>query len=174
MRRSHIPLRLAVACAASAVAWPAAARPEPHLPQIMLLLHNSERLAVGSPVLAWDTALAAQAQAHAERLAAIGRLAHAPRAERPGQGENLASGSRGYFGAEALGQTWLAEKRNFQRGVFPAISRTGNWADAGHYSQLIWPATTRLGCGIAEGRRMTFLVCRYAPAGNRDGVPVGR
>lgn len=170
MRRFGKLARLAFALAALAAAHPAAARPDPNLPQIMLLLHNGERLAVGSPALAWDMALAAQAQAYAERLAAFGRMVHAPRAERPGQGENLASGTRGYFAAEALGRTWLAEKRYFQRGVFPAISRTGNWADAGHYSQIIWPTTTRLGCGIADGRRMTFLVCRYAPAGNRDGV----
>jgi len=65
--------------------------------------------------------------------------------------------------------SWSSAKRFFRPGLFPAISRTGNWADAGHYSQMIWPTTTRLGCAIASNVEADFLVCRYAPAGNVDG-----
>ena len=48
----------------------------------------------------------------------------------------------------------------------PGISRTGRWQDAGHYSQMIWRNTTRIGCAMAGGG---FLVCRYAPPGNFTG-----
>ena len=64
---------------------------------------------------------------------------------------------------------WSAEKGRFRPGIFPAVSRTGNWTHVGHYSQMIWPTTTRLGCAIASGPRSDVLVCRYAPAGNIDG-----
>jgi hypothetical protein len=65
--------------------------------------------------------------------------------------------------------SWSAERSRFRPGIFPAVSRTGNWADIGHYSQMIWPATTRVGCAIASSARVDVLVCRYAPAGNIDG-----
>jgi hypothetical protein len=61
----------------------------------------------------------------------------------------------------------------FQRGVFPAVSRTGNWEDVGHYTQIVWPTTTRVGCAIASTSRTDYLVCRYSPAGNIDGRPIG-
>ncbi len=78
-------------------------------------------------------------------------------------------GSRGaYLPAQMVGN-WASEKVSFRPGVFPAVSRTGNWADVGHYSQIVWPATTQVGCAIASNRSDDFLVCRYAPAGNIDG-----
>ena len=140
----------------------------------MLAIHNRERAAWGVAPLGWDERLARQAEAHARRLAADGRLIHSQRAERPGQGENLAMGTRGRYGAAALAKAWIAERRWFVPGRFPAVSRTGGWASVGHLTQIIWPATTRLGCGVASGRRMTVLVCRYTPPGNRDGVRVPR
>jgi hypothetical protein len=65
--------------------------------------------------------------------------------------------------------SWSTEKAWFRPGIFPQVSRTGNWALVGHYSQMIWPTTTRIGCAIASGPRVDVLVCRYAPAGNFDG-----
>lgn len=136
----------------------------------LLSIHNRERASFGSIPMAWDHGLAAQAQTYAQYLARIGRLVHAPKATRRGQGENLAMGSGPYSSVDWLAGTWLAEKRLFRAGAFPYTSRTGNWADAAHYTQLVWPASTRLGCGRARGRGMTVLVCRYGPPGNRDGV----
>ena len=62
---------------------------------------------------------------------------------------------------------WSAERRNFVPGVFPNVSRTGNWFHVSHYSQIIWPTTARVGCGLSGGR-FDVLVCRYSPAGNID------
>lgn len=141
--------------------------------QRLLTIHNRERAAFGSISMTWDPRLEAQAQAYAYYLARLGRLVHAPKAARPGQGENLAMGSGPYSAIEWLAGTWLAEKRLFRPGIFPNTSRTGNWAATGHYTQLVWPTSLRLGCGKARGRRMTFLVCRYSPAGNRSGIAIG-
>lgn len=49
------------------------------------------------------------------------------------------------------------------------MSRSGPWSTVGHYTQMIWPTTTHVGCAIANGVRFDVLVCRYAPAGNIDG-----
>jgi hypothetical protein len=39
---------------------------------------------------------------------------------------------------------------------------------------MIWPTTTDLGCGDAQGGGFDWLVCRYSPGGNKDGQPVGQ
>jgi uncharacterized protein YkwD len=147
----------------------AAAAPEPWERDV-LDLHNRERAAFGSQPLLWDERLAGEAASYAAELAALGRLVHAPKQRRRGQGENLAMGSRGYYGPTALAGTWSAERRFFRRGIFPDNSVTGNWMAVGHYTQMVWPGSTHLGCGFARGRRIDVLVCRYAPAGNRDGI----
>jgi hypothetical protein len=85
----------------------------------------------------------------------------------------MAMGARGYFDVNRLVGTWLAEKRNFVPGIFPNNSRTGDWFVVSHYSQMIWPTTTRIGCAMAGGRGNDYLVCRYSPKGNQDGKPVG-
>ena len=131
--------------------------------------HNVERAAAGVPPLAWDVLLASDAAAYARQLAALGTMRHSPRQSRPGQGENLWMGTRGAFAPQTMIRNWASEKRMFRPGIFPNVSTTGDWSAVGHYTQIIWPTTTRLGCGQASNGRADFLVCRYAPAGNIDG-----
>ena len=114
-----------------------------------------------------------------------GRFQHSNRSLRRGTGENLWMGTRGAFNVEAMVGGWASERRWFRSGIFPNVSRTGNWvdlgverpqgerADVGHYSQMIWPTTTRVGCALASTPRIDYLVCRYAGAGNIDGRSVG-
>jgi hypothetical protein len=159
---------LSAACVA--VAAPAAA------PQVaspfsarIVAAHNIERAKVGMPPLAWDPALAVGAAAYAQQMAMTGLFAHSNRQARRGIGENLWMGTRGAFSIEAMVGGWTAEKRYFVPGVFPNNSRSGDWADVGHYTQMIWPTTTHVGCAIASTARVEYLVCRYSPAGNIDG-----
>lgn len=133
----------------------------------LLGAHSDARADAGVRPLRWSAALADDARAWAELLSRRGVLAHAPR--RPGSpvhGENLWAGTSGAHDAEDMVRAWLRERRLFHNGMFPAISTTGSWRDAGHYSQIIWHDTTDVGCGIAEGEHWEFLVCRYSPAGN--------
>lgn len=134
----------------------------------VLAAHNVERARVGAPPLQWDADLAVQATAYAQALAGGAPFVHSPRTGRSGQRENL---SRGLPGASALQMVgyWTVERRNFAPGVFPNVSRTGDWEDVAHYTQMIWKTTTRVGCGIAGGRTGEFMVCRYSPPGNADG-----
>jgi len=131
--------------------------------------HNAQRAAAGMPPLVWDPSLAAGAAVYAQQMAMSGMFAHSDRSKRRGVGENLWMGTRGAFSFEAMVGGWTAEKRYFVPGVFPNNSRTGDWADVGHYTQMIWPTTQRVGCAIGSNARIDYLVCRYATAGNIDG-----
>lgn len=134
----------------------------------ILALHNRHRAVAGVAPLQWDAALAASAKAYAPALAAAGNLVHSARASRPGQGENLWMGSAGRYSAARAAENWARERENFRPGTFPNVSKTGNWMDVNHYSQMIWPTTTRVGCAQAHAGAWDYVVCRYSPSGNRD------
>jgi hypothetical protein len=135
----------------------------------LLAIHNLERARVKAPPLQWDPQLAAAAASYGTVLARLGRLEHSPRASRRGQRENLWMGPRGIYSPEQMVGGWIAERAMFQPGVFPNVSRTGNWYHVSHYTQMIWKGTTRVGCAIQPAGRTEYLICRYSPPGNIDG-----
>jgi uncharacterized protein YkwD len=145
------------------------ARAEPSLAEVMLAVHNRERALVGTPPLRWNAQMAAGAADYAAKLVGLTYLEHSPRASRPGQGENLSLGAAGFHSAEVMAGFWVEEKKDFVNGAFDQVSRTGNWLDVAHYTQMIWRTTTEIGCAVSTGARRTYLVCRYSPKGNRDG-----
>ena len=168
----------AAAVAANIVLAGSAAVAQPMLasqfPARILAAHNAERIRAGVAPLAWDPALGNSAAAYAQQMAMTGVFEHSDRKARRGIGENLWMGSHGAYSVETMVGSFINEKRYFMPGVFPNNSTTGNWADVGHYTQLIWPATTRVGCALASTRSTDYLVCHYATAGNIDGRWVGR
>ena len=170
--------RLVLATAAFA-SLPAAAAPQPQqifavqFPARVLAAHNSVRARAAVPPLAWDPALGSSAAAYARTLALTNSFQHSDRRARRGVGENLWMGSRGAFSLERMVGGWASERRMFRRGVFPFVSSSGRWSDVAHYTQIVWPTTTRVGCAIATNAWADYLVCHYAPAGNIDGRPVG-
>jgi hypothetical protein len=136
----------------------------------LLAAHNIERARIGVPALAWDPALAADARVWADELAATGRFEHS--LDEPGkaiQGENLWAGTPRAFSPESMVALWAAEKADYRPGVFPNNSRSGDVERVGHYTQLIWRGSGRVGCAAAVGRDEEFLVCRYSSAGNITG-----
>ena len=137
----------------------------------ILDLHNSERAAVGAPPVEWNAQLASDANGWAIQLAQSGQLIHAPREGRGIERENLSEGNP-WWTTDQMVDSWRAEKRYFHAGLFPNVC-TGDWSQCAHYSQMIWPTTTELGCGEASGSGHKWLVCRYSPGGNKDGKPVG-
>jgi hypothetical protein len=138
----------------------------------LLVAQNRERALAGVGPLRWDPALAAAALSYGPTLAALGTLQHSPKESRPGQRENLWMGTAGAYSPEQMVATWSAERRFFRSGVFPAVSTTGNWLDVSHYTTMIWPTTTRVGCALYRTTQWDFLICRYSPPGNIDGQPV--
>lgn len=164
------------AIAALASAMPAAARGESILasefPARVLAAHNAQRAALGLPPLVWDNSLGTAAAAYAQQMAFTGIFQHSDKRTRPRIGENLWYGTHGAFSLEAMVSSWASEKRLFMPGIFPYVSRTGNWMDVAHYTYMIWPTTRRIGCALASTARIDYLVCRYAPSGNIDGKRV--
>jgi hypothetical protein len=138
----------------------------------VVAVHNQVRAAAGVGPLAWDGALAASADSYALRLASTGRWQHSPPGSRRGQGENLWMGTRGAFTLDQMLGSWAAERRAFRPGRFPDVSRTGSWQQVGHFTQMIWPGSLRIGCALRSSARFDYLVCRYAPAGNVMGFMI--
>jgi uncharacterized protein YkwD len=138
--------------------------PKPMIRKI-LAAHNRYRAELNLPMLKWSNRLARDAQKWANRLAALGgkTLQHDPNSK---QGENLWLGSSGAFSYQQMVDAWGAEKQNFVRGTFPNVSKTGNWSDVGHYTQIIWRKTKQVGCAIVTAGGNDILVCRYNPPGN--------
>jgi hypothetical protein len=127
------------------------------------------RRQAGVAPLLWDPSLAEGARVYANELARLNFMRHSPKAARPGQGENLWMGTRDYFQPTRMVSDWASERSMFRPAQFPQVSTTGNWADVGHYTQMIWPGTQRVGCAIGKSAGSDFLVCRYWPSGNVMG-----
>lgn len=129
--------------------------------------HNRYRAEVGVSPLSWSDDLANHAQDWANQLAASGTFEHSGT---DGEGENLWMGTSGAYSLTDMVGSWGEEKQYFTGGTFPDVSSTGNWADVGHYTQMVWRNTDQVGCGIADGNDgNSYLVCRYTPQGNFEG-----
>ena len=139
---------------------------------VMLAAHNEARDDVRVEPVELDPALNAAALAYARELIANGRFEHSPGPSRPDQGENLWAGTASAFTFRQMVDAWINENRYFVAGVFPDVSTTGRWQDVGHYTQIVWRNTTRIGCGIASNAQRDVLVCRYSPPGNYIGQRV--
>lgn len=175
MKTGHkaiLALALAGMGLAAAGAQAGEGAPHNHFAAELLDAHNRARAEFGAPNLEWDDGLARQARIWAGILADEGRMRHASQAERSGAGENLWMGSAGGYSASFMVNAFVDEQRHFRPGTFPKVSHTGNWRDVGHYTQVVWPQTTRVGCAVVRNQRDDFLVCRYWPAGNTYGVEI--
>jgi hypothetical protein len=138
---------------------------------VVLDLHNGAREALGVAALDWDEALAADAARYAEDMAKTGLFRHSPRGNRAiPSGENLWMGPHRLYGYQVMVGSFLEEGKLFRTGGrLPDISTTGRWQDVGHYTQMIWRGTKKVGCALGEGAQYDYLVCRYFPAGNSYG-----
>ncbi len=127
--------------------------------------HNDARdkVSVKQRVM-WSRDLAKYAQEWADRIAQTGKLGH----RRQGKyGENLAAGPAERYGAREAAAAWLKEK-----GAFDAGKREP--AKVGHYTQMVWSGTTRIGAGkavikVGPMKGWTVVVCNYDPQGNVRG-----
>jgi hypothetical protein len=137
----------------------------------MIVGHNEARRRSGVAPLVWDVALSRDAEVYAQALARTRRFQHdRQRGRNPRQGENLFMGTRGAYSYADMVRLWVEEGRQFRPGRFPNVSRTGSVWHVGHYTQIIWPTSRRVGCATASNRTNDYLVCRYFPAGNIVGT----
>uniref|UniRef100_A0A0K8RN11 Putative antigen 5 protein n=1 Tax=Ixodes ricinus TaxID=34613 RepID=A0A0K8RN11_IXORI len=102
------------------------------------------------------------AQAWAENIAARDMMYHRP--NNP-YGENLyvfvSSPAAKRPKPKAVVSAWYNEIKyyNFRKGGFSGAT--------GHFTQVVWKASIKLGCGWARSRRDNiYVVCNYSPPGN--------
>lgn len=139
--------------------------------QEVLDAHNRYRAEVGVPDLNWSDALERNAQSWADYLGDSGGILQHDNSLTD-QGENLWRGTTGFYSPTDVVDSWGSERAFFQNGIFPNVSTTGNWADVGHYTQIVWRSTTHVGCAkVTEGGN-DIWVCRYSPPGNYSGQSV--
>lgn len=122
--------------------------------------HDRRRAAHCAGPLAWSEALAAHAQGWADHLAASGcRLEHSS----DGYGENLAAGTAGTLSPEDVAQMWYREQASYD------FDAGGFSMETGHFTQLVWTGTERIGCGVSQCNGLDVWVCNYDPPGNYEG-----
>jgi hypothetical protein len=134
----------------------------------ILAQHALFRAEVGEPSLVWDNTIATGAQEWADAKQADGQFEHS---SGTGLGENLAGGEV----KDATMRLGTDERINYQSDPQPTGQEKKT---VGHYTQIVWSSTTRVGCGFAPANKLAFglVVCRYAPPGNFTGqfpYPVG-
>lgn len=129
-------------------------------PQRILDAHNRARAAHCAPPLQWSPELAATAQRWASTLAQRGcALEHSAGP----LGENLAAGTPGSMTPERAVDMWMQERAGYD-------FRGGGFSmETGHFTQVVWKGTQRLGCASVTCARMQVWVCNYDPPGNMQG-----
>lgn len=137
--------------------------------------HNQVRAMVQTgtplPALTWSPALAATAAAWVAQCkdteAPTGLVDHnAGRSSGHPYyvGENIYASSGTATGPAAV-TSWAAEVANYTY----ATNTCASGKVCGHYTQVVWRATTELGCALADCPSLQFkstVVCDYGPGGN--------
>ena len=127
----------------------------------LLAAHNTARASVGAPPLVWDTTLQAHATEWADQLAANAcQLQH--RGNSP-YGENLYRITQPKPPSQVVA-AWTAEAAAYNSSTHSCSAQT-----CGHYLQVVWSATTRVGCGMATCGQTQVWVCNYDPRGLQPG-----
>lgn len=124
---------------------------------------NAARSALGMSPLVWDQNLARYAQWYANQRRSDCELKHSNGA----YGENIFWGSgNGWTPAEAAA-AWVAERRWYNY----RSNSCGGGQECGHYTQIVWRTTRRVGCARVNcvGGRGVFMTCNYDPPGNFIG-----
>jgi uncharacterized protein YkwD len=133
--------------------------------QQVLDQHNLYRAQHCAPALVWDEEIAATAQAYANRCVWQHDSATP-------FGENLAYRHMSQSPLSTI-DAWYGENANYD------FAAPGFSTKTGHFSQVVWNSSTRIGCARAEcpfaafGEtaafgNVQFYVCRYAERGNVD------
>ncbi|MDC0668454.1 CAP domain-containing protein [Nannocystis radixulma] len=139
------------------------ADPEPGPLRGITAAHNSVRAALGIPGLTWSPSVAQFAQQWADKLKAQGCIMqHRPfqGADAQKYGENIFS-SWGYEPtAQDVVNDWVSEEADYD---YETNTCSGV---CGHYTQVVWRNSKRLGCGMAVCDDKQVWVCNYDPAGN--------
>ncbi|WP_157229145.1 CAP family protein [Nocardia brevicatena] len=133
--------------------------------QTGLTLHNQYRAKHDSPAMTLTQSLNAAAQQCAQYYAQKRTIDHSCPYKR-GAGENLVGG-QGRWDAVPFVQMgtkmWYDEVKDYD------FNNPGFSMATGHFTQLVWKASTQLGVGYASEGGYTAGVALYSPPGNVQG-----
>jgi pathogenesis-related protein 1 len=145
---------------------PAVGAPEPGRLAGITRFHNQVRAGIPVPELVWDPGIAATAAAYAARCI----FEHSD----SDLGENLAAyAPPGNQTASGPVSDWADEAKDYNY-----ASNTCTSEPCGHYTQLVWKSSRRLGCAVqvctenspfTNVPRWEIWVCNYSPPGNIVG-----
>jgi pathogenesis-related protein 1 len=126
------------------------------------------------PPVSWDATLADSVYNYAIKCqGSSGLLSH--NADRSTDYQAL--GGSGYVGENIYGSSgsgatpndamslWMSEASSYDYA-------SGNIGNAGHYTQVVWRDSVRIGCAIVDCPALTYhntVICDYAPGGNISG-----
>ena len=141
----------------------------------MLESHNAARASAQpqpSPALApltWDATVAEVAQKWADNC----KFEHNP--NRGNAGENIAAATPDSLTTKGAVKGWVDEVKDYDY----AKNTCAAGKVCGHYTQVVWRNSSRLGCGVKRcttgspfggaGGAWDLWVCNYAPPGNYVG-----
>lgn len=136
--------------------------------------HNNHRANHSAPDLTWSDSLASIAQ----QIASSCVYAHDTQTGGGGYGQNIGAGAPG----SDIPAMITNQMYNGEVNLYPGYGgepNMGNFAQWGHFSQIVWKSTTQVGCftqhcpgGLANtggGVSPYFTVCNYSPPGNFGG-----
>jgi pathogenesis-related protein 1 len=139
--------------------------------------HNKWRAQVGVGALSYSPELAVSAQAWADNLKQTNQCRMRHSSPEGQYGENL-------YWASAM--VWSDGRRELQK--VPSAKPVDSWGSekrdynhaknsctpgkmCGHYTQMVWRTSTKVGCAMAVcgDSQEQVWVCQYQPAGNVEG-----
>jgi pathogenesis-related protein 1 len=139
------------------------------------LAHNNARAKVGDPPLVWDPALATIAQNWVQQCidtdgnGLVDHNANRSQGYPTYVGENIYASTGTATGPDAVA-SWVSEGQYYDY----ASNTCAAGQICGHYTQVVWKATQKLGCALYNCSSLTYsstIVCDYGPGGNDGGKP---
>ncbi|KAI4743071.1 PR-1-like protein [Aureobasidium sp. EXF-12298] len=138
--------------------------------------HNVHRANHSAPALEWDSQLAATAA----KIAATCVYAHSMDVDGGNYGQNIAAGVEANNVSAVITELFYNGEVGYYTNLYgqanPDMTNFEKW---GHFSQLVWKGTTKVGCatqycsgGLANvGQYVSphFTVCNYGAPGNYAG-----
>ena len=122
--------------------------------------HNEIRAQAGVPPLVWSDRLEEIAEDWAKTLLSRREFSHRPNGK---LGENLFAITGARSSTAEVIRVWANESRDYDY----RSNRCRNVC--GHYTQIVWSDTKKVGCAVARDNRREIWVCNYDPPGNWVG-----
>ncbi|XP_053407679.1 Golgi-associated plant pathogenesis-related protein 1-like [Mercenaria mercenaria] len=125
--------------------------------------HNKIRAEHGVDPVKKNTKMSKYAQKWANYLYENGKFEHRSDSK---YGENLSYMSGSAKGKDHVQNLYLQEEQHYRdNGYYGTEPPMGDFANFGHFTQIVWKGSTKIGVGIAGG----IVVVNYDPPGNMIG-----